>query len=394
MSKLLSPLSNIQVLDFSRFLPAPYCSMILGDYGADVIRIEQPKEVLKQEKAFGRDKLSEEKKRELKRRENLTRNKRSVLLNLRNSEACEVAKKMMASTDVVIHDYRQGVMEAMGLGYDEIKKINPKIIYCCVSVSGSPESGCESVYDNMPGHEPIALALSGALPRFGDGKTPHIAGLPIGDIGTGMQATIGILLALRSRDISGDGQFVDVAMTDCALAQMTSVFQRYLVDEKEPPLHWKGGNVGLWKTKDDQYICTTDLEPNYWKIFCQAIDRVDLIPMQFDFKQSDYLKEELTHIFLQKTRDEWFELLREKGTQVAPVYSLAEALNDPHSRARGTVVDIKDDDGNTITQVTSGIKLSKTPSNIRHLSHQPGEDTFSILNEMGFTNEQIEALQK
>ncbi len=387
-------MSGIKVLDFSRFLPAPYCSMILGDYGADVIRIEQPGEVLKQEKVFGRDTLSAEKKRELKQRENLTRNKRSVLLNLRNPEACEVVKRMMTSADVVLHDYRQGVMEAMGLGYDEVKKINPKIIYCCVSVSGSPDSDCESLYDNMPGHDPIAMALSGALTRFGDGKKPHITGLPVGDIGTGMQAVIGILLALRARDLTGEGQFVDVAMTDCALAQMTSVFQRYLVDGKEPPLHWKGGNVGLWKTKDDEYICTTDLEPNYWKIFCNAINRSDLIPLQFDTGKADYLKNELTDIFYQKSRDEWFRFLREKGTQVAPVYNLAEALNDPHSRARGTVLDVDDGNGNKITQVTSGIKLSKTPSSIRQLPHLSGEDTISVLKEFGLNEKEIEALQK
>lgn len=393
MPTTTSVLEDITVLDFSRFLPSPYCSMLLGDYGADVIRIEQPNEVAKQEKAFGRDLLSDEKKQLLKRRENITRNKRSVLLNLRNPKAVDVVKKMLQTADVLLHDYRDGVMESMGLDYITIKKINPRIIYCCVSVSGTDYSNCESAYRNLPGHDPIAIALSGALTRFGDGETPAIPGLPVGDIGTGLQSTIGILLALKARDKTGEGQYVDVAMADAALAQMTSVMQRFLIDEKEPPLHWKGGNVGLWKTKDNQYLCTTDLEPAYWQRFCEAINRSDLITLQFDKAQASYLENELTTIFLQKTRQEWFDFLREKGTQVAPVYNLSDALSDPHYRARKTVVELEDEEGNSITQITSGIKLSETPSQIRHLAHQSGEDTVEILSGLGLSIDEINALK-
>ncbi len=387
MSNKTLPLEGITVLDFSRFLPAPFCSMMLGDFGASVIRIEQPGEVGKQEKIFGRDKLSQEKKQQLKYREMLSRNKRSVLLNLRDSTACDVVRKMAEKCDVILHDYRPGVMEAIGLGYEQIRQINTGLVYCGVSMSGA--TGPNS---DLPGHEPIAMALAGALTRFGDGTKPLIPGLPVGDISTGLQAMIGILLALREKDKNGTGQFVDIAMTDSALSLMTSVMQRFLIDEKEPPLHWNAGNVGLWKTRDDKYICTTDLEPKYWALFCQAINRPDLIPLQFDRSQSEYLKEELTAIFARRNRDEWFDYLREQGTQVAPVYSLSEAFKNRDAIDRESIVTIKDRDGNDTTQFAPAIRLSRTPGRINELAHIAGEDTESVLKEFGFSDDDISAL--
>ncbi len=381
------PLEGLTVLDFSRFLPAPYCSMVLGDFGAKIIRIEQPGEVKKQEKIFGRDKLGKERKQQLKYREMVSRNKLSVLLNLRDSTACDAVRKMAGSSDVILHDYRPGVMEAMGLGYKDIQKINPGIVYCGVSLSG--DTGPNA---NLPGHEPIAMALAGALTRFGDGEKPMIPGLPVGDLSTGLQAAIGILLALREKDKSGKGQFVDIAMTDSALSLMTSVMQRFLIDEKEPPQHWNAGNVGLWETKDGQYLCTTDLEPAYWGKFCQAVDRPDLIPLQYDHEQRQYLDEQLADIFLQKNRDEWFAYLKQWGTQVAPVYSLSEALEDEHALSRKSVLSIKDRDGNTSRQIATAIKLSRTPGTIRELAHLAGEDTESVLQGFGFSEKDISSL--
>jgi len=384
---LKQALDDITVLDFSRFLPAPYCSMTLADFGADVIRVEQANEVAKQEKIFGLDKLSVEQKRQIKRRELLSRNKRSLVLNLRDENSCDAVKRMIQDCDVLLHDYRPGVMEEMGLGYEQLKLINPKLIYCSVSLAG-----LSGPYRDMPGHEPIAMALAGALPRFGDGEKPHIAGLPVGDLSTGMQATIGILLALQARNKSGEGQLVDVAMSDCALNLMTSVAQRYLVSEKIPPLTWRGGNVGYWQTKDQKYICTTDLEPRYWQKFCETIFRPDLIPFQFDTEKLDYVDQELRIIFSQKTRDEWFSLLQEAGTQVAPVYDIAEALQDKHARARGTVLDIDDGEGHSVTQIGPAVKLSKTPGTIRDLAHLAGEDSQAVLKEFGFSEVEIKSL--
>jgi crotonobetainyl-CoA:carnitine CoA-transferase CaiB-like acyl-CoA transferase len=378
-------LSDIRVLDLSRYLPAPYCSMILGDFGADVIRIEQPQEVAKQEAMFGREDLTAEEKQLLKAREMLSRNKRSVLMSLRYDAGKAAVRRMVRECDVLLHDYRPGVMETMGLDYETLKEINPKLVYCAVSLCGQ-----DGPYHDLPGHDPIALALSGAMWRLGDGKKPHIPGLPIGDLSAGMQAALGILLALRARDQSGEGQLVDIAMADSALAMMTSVMQRMLMDKREPALRWRVGNTGVWECADGKYICVTDMEPSYWKRFCEAVARVDLL----DIEDRDRVEQELAALFRSNTRSHWFNLLQQAGTQVAPVYTLREALKNKQAIARKTVSKIVDDNGNEIVQVGPTIKLGRTPGTIRHLGRLAGADTEQVLKEFGFNDTDIAVVKR
>jgi crotonobetainyl-CoA:carnitine CoA-transferase CaiB-like acyl-CoA transferase len=318
------------------------------------------------------------------------RNKRSVMLDLRNAEALSIVKRILAEADVLVHDYRPGVMEEMGLGYDTVSLLNPRLIYCAISACG--QSG---PYRDLAGHDPIPLALAGALMRFGDNADePHIVGAPIADITAGSHAAFGVLAALRARDSTGRGQLVDAAMSDCAFALMTSVYQRLLARGEPPPLHWQAGNVGLWKTKDAKYVCTTDLEPRFWERFCVAIDRKDLIPRQFELSGPQSITPILEAIFLSKTRDEWFETLRMADCQVAPVYSLTEALNDPHHRARGTVTEVAGPHGEKVTQIGPLVKLNLNPARIRYLARMPGADTRDVLAEHGVGAEEIEILTK
>lgn len=382
------PLTGIKVLDFSRFLPGPYCSVLLADFGADVIRIEQPHEVGKHRKVFGQEGLDERQLKIARAKEINGRNKRSVLLDLRDERAISAVKQMLERADVLVHDYRPGVMEAMGLAYSEAKRINPRLIYCAISVCGQ-----DGPYRDLAGHDPIALALSGALPRFGSGPDdPHIIGAPVADITAGTHAAVGILAALRARDANGAGQLVDIAMSDCAFALLTSVYQRYLVRGEAPPLRWEAGNVGLWQTSDGKYLCTTDLEPRFWERFCRAIERPDLIPRQFDVRGANSIVPDLQAIFRTKTRDEWFAFLRSADCQVAPVYSLAEALEDPHHRARGTVTEVEDPIAGKVTQIGPLVKLKSTPARIRSLGQLPGSATRTVLEEFGVEPELIEAL--
>jgi crotonobetainyl-CoA:carnitine CoA-transferase CaiB-like acyl-CoA transferase len=382
------PLTGIKVLDFSRFLPGPYCTLLLADFGADVIRVEQPHEVAKHRQVFGQSGFDRAQLEVAKAKEISGRNKRSVLLDLRNGEALAAIKGMLAGIDVLVHDYRPGVMEEMGLGFDAVRSLNSRVVYCAISACG--QSG---PYRDLAGHDPIALALSGALMRFGaTADEPHIVGAPVADITAGTHAAFGILAALRARDTSGTGQLVDVAMSDCAFALMTSVYQRALVRGEPPPLHWQAGNVGLWKTKDGKYLCTTDLEPRFWERFCVAIQRKDLIPRQFELSGSNSIVPDLEVIFLSKTRDQWFELLRRADCQVAPVYSLNEALHDPHHRARGTVSQVDGPHGEKITQIGPLVKLNSNPARIRYLARMPGADTRAVLKEFGVGREAIEKL--
>lgn len=378
----MQALNNIKVLDLSRFLPAPYCSMVLGDFGADVIRIEQPREVAKQEAMFGRDGLDEPEKQRLKMQEMLARNKRSVLMDLHFDAGKAAIRRMIKDCDVLLHDYRPGVMESMGLSYDELKVINPRLIYCAVSLCGQ-----EGPYSNLPGHDPIALALSGALWRLGDGKKPHVPGVPVADLTTGMQAVMGILLALRARDQSNCGQLVDIAMSDSALALMTSVNQRRLMDQREPPMTWRRGNTGVWECADGKYICVTDMEPSYWRKFCVAVDREELLAIE----DRQEVEKKLAVLFRSNTRHYWFTLLKQAGCQVAPVYTPQEALKDKHATAREVVSTVKENDQDFL-QIGPTIKLHGTPGSIRHLGHLAGTDTEQVLTEFGFSETEIEVI--
>lgn len=381
-------LRGLKVLDFSRFLPGPYCSLLLADLGAEVIRIEQPREVAKKEAVFGHDQLTTDEKRAVKAREMVARNKRSVMLDFAKPEARTAILKLVENSDVLLHDYRPGVMEKARLDYTTLSAINPRLVYCAISLCGQT-----GPYRDFPGHDPVALALAGALGRFGGGADqPHVPGVPANDMLTGTHAAFGILAALRARDLSGAGQLVDVAMADCALAMMTSVYQRFLADGREPPLTWRGGNVGLWATKDGRFLCTTDLEPAYWQRFCRIVGRDDLVARGYDPAHRETLRDELESLFRMRTRDEWFSLLRDSENQAAPAYSLAEALADPHARARGTVVDIDDPVAGRVTHIGPAVKLSATPASIRHLAHLPGADTAAVLGEIGLTSAEIESL--
>jgi crotonobetainyl-CoA:carnitine CoA-transferase CaiB-like acyl-CoA transferase len=368
------PLTGIKVLDLSRFLPGPYCSLLLADYGADVIRVEQPREVAKKEAVFGYDKLSDHDKRRARTQEITGRNKRSVLLDFRDDAGRAALLKLIATSDVLVHDYRPGVMESAQLGYAQLEQLNPRLVYCAISLCGQ-----DGPYRDLPGHDPIALALAGSLPRYGDGNTPNVPGVPANDILTGTHAAFGILAALRERDRSGRGQFVDVAMSDAALSAMTSVVQRYLVSGKEPPVHWQGGNTGLWQTKDGKHICTTDLEPAFWKLFCKLVDREDLEPLGYDATRREQLHTQLRALFATRTRDEWFALLHAGGSQAAPVYSIHEALADPHARARHSVVEIEHPEFGRVLQIGPVARLSRTPARIRHLGHSAGDDNDQAL---------------
>jgi crotonobetainyl-CoA:carnitine CoA-transferase CaiB-like acyl-CoA transferase len=384
-------LSGIKVLDFSRFLPGPYCSLLLADFGADVIRVEQPHEVAKTRKVFGQDRFNNEQLKQAKAKEISSRNKRSILLDLKSDRALRVVKQLLTQVDVLVHDYRVGIMEEMGFGYEQVKAINPRLIYCAISVCGQT-----GPYRELAGHDPIPLALAGVLTRFGENPDePRIAHVPVGDITAGTHAALGVMAALRARDQTGRGQLVDVAMSDCAFALMTTVYQRFLLSGHAPP-PWRAGNIGLWKTRDNKFLCTTDLEPRFWERFCKAVGREEWIPRQFDLSGPTSIEPELADLFLTKTRDEWFALLRAADTQVAPVYSLAEALSDPHHRARGTVCEVVDPENPQslpVTQIGPVIKLSDTPATVRHLAHLPGADTEQVLAELGCTPDDIAAIK-
>jgi crotonobetainyl-CoA:carnitine CoA-transferase CaiB-like acyl-CoA transferase len=196
-------------------------------------------------------------------------------------------------------------------------------------------------------------------------------------------------MALRARDRTGKGQLVDIAMSDTAFAFVGISLGSMLATGKEPPIGMNMANNGVWETRDGRHVCTTDMEPRYWDLFCDLIERPAWKPLIHE--RSAY-ETELADIFLTRDRDEWIAQFRACGTQGAPVLSLAETIDDPHARARGVMRQVEDAAGNEITHVGPLIKMSATPGNIRFVARMPGADSRDILSEIGFDPDEIDAI--
>jgi len=382
-------LAGIRIIDFSRFLPAAYCSWICGDMGADVVRIEHPRELAKEASVFNASGETPEQAHLRRARATQTRNKRSVLLNPGNALAREAIHQLIRGADILIEDYRPGVLARMGYAYADMAQLNPRLIYVSVSFAG--QTGPLS---NRAGHDPLALSLSGALSRLHGTPAPSMPGLQVADTLAGAHATIAALVALQARHLTGKGQHVDVAMSDACLPLMMLTLARAPGGDASrlaPPdgsWHPKGG---VWRCADGQYLCTTDMEATYWRRFCEVIGRPDYIGKQHAKDAWPAMEQELKQIFLTKTRDAWHALLSAADTQAMPVYSLAEALAHPHNRARGMVAELRLGDA-TVTQIGTPFHLSETPARAPALAPRPGEHTEAVLTEIGW-QDRIEELK-
>lgn len=371
----MAALDNIRVIDFSRLLPGPYCTWLLADMGADVIRVENPRELEKQARVFGWDRMTEPEQKRQRERDILARNKRSLRLDIGTDDAVEALQDLIRTADVVVEDYRPGVLESLGLGYNTLSDINPKLVYCSLTLCGQ-----NGPYRDKPGHDPVALSLAGVTSRLGENPDePGFAGIPAADIVTGTHAAFGVLAALRAAERDGLGQQVDMAMTDCSMTLLANVMSRHEDLENLPSRGSRRADMGLWRTADDQFVCTTDMEPRYWRRFCELVGHPEFISLQNDLSARPRIRETLAAVFRTKTREEWLHALAEAGTQYAPVYSVAEALEDPHNLARGMAVEVEGGDGKPIRQLGSPVKLSRTPATLRHLAHSPGADNESLL---------------
>jgi crotonobetainyl-CoA:carnitine CoA-transferase CaiB-like acyl-CoA transferase len=213
------------------------------------------------------------------------------------------------------------------------------------------------------------------------------------DVATGLHAIIGILLALRARDLTGKGQYIDISMTDSALDFLCMAASIYFSGRNPPRITTPNPSSGIWQTKDGKFICTTNVEPHHWANFCRAIGREDLIPYQYDKERRDKLYNEVREIFLTKTRDEWLHISREKfETQVAPVLEIDEVFNDPQVLHRRMVLELEHPEVGKVRQLGFSIKLSETPAQFRSFAPLPGQHTLEILSQLGYTEDEIKHL--
>ena len=377
-------LEGIRLLDLSRLAPGPYCSMILGDLGVEVIRIESADPRATLEGMLGFD---EETTERLRAYNPQGRNKKSIVIDLTKDEGREVFYRLAKKADILLEEFRPGVVKDLGVDYETIRKINQKIIYCSLSGYGQ-----EGPYSKLPGHDINYLSIAGALSVIKDREgRPVVPSNILADMaGGGMHAALGILAALVARSLHGVGQYVDCAMTDGVLnlLHFEPIRQFFETNLMDMPCY------RTYETNEGKWISIGNAEPWFWENFCKALGREDLIPFQTDLNRKDEVLNYLTETFKTRTRDEWFEFFKDKNVCVTPVLSVDETQNNPHLLEREMFVDLHHHKFGTIRQTGISVKLSETPGRVRSLGPLPGEHTDAILKEAGYTDDEIHSLRK
>ena len=389
-------LEGIRVLDLSRLAPGPYCSMLLADLGADVLLVEEPVATGGRPAGQAARRLLE---RDISERamvfNALSRNKRSIALNLKNEAARQVLHRLAERADVLLEGFRPGVVKRLAADYDTLSRINPRIVYC--SLSGYGQSGS---YAGLVGHDINYISIGGALGMIGwPGMPPAIPMNIIADFaGGGLYAAFAILAAIIARERTGRGQYVDVAMTDGVISLLAGAVSQYFASgvAPRPGESFLNGAVPfycVYETRDEKWLSIGCLEPGFWEALCRALGREDFIPYQMNADKHPEVFDYLRREFKTRTRDEWFEYLRQFDICVGPVYSLDEVFNDPQVRAREMVVELEHPTVGKVQQVGVAAKLSETPGSVRSLAPGRGQHTEEVLLDLGYSRQQIRELR-
>jgi crotonobetainyl-CoA:carnitine CoA-transferase CaiB-like acyl-CoA transferase len=383
-------LEGIRVLDLSRLLPGGFCSLLLADFGADVLKVEDTGlgDYIRWSPPYYEG-VEDSAKSALFLA--LNRNKRSIRLNLKHERGKEVLLKLVREYDVVLESFRPGVLDRLGVGYERMREENPRIVYCAISGYGQ-----DGPLRERSGHDLNYLGLIGLLGLTGDRDGPPVsASAQIADLGGGaLMAAFGIMAALRERDQSGEGQMVDISMADGALSWLAMVAAQYLADGVVP----RRGNVPLAGSLicyrpyacADGYVTLGALEPKFWQAWCRGVGREDLIEHQFQAPGSEP-HAEVEQIFLSRTRDEWSAFAAENDCCLEPMLDLDEALDSDLVRAREMVVEL-DQPGaaQPVRQLGVPVKLSRTPGGVHAPAPGLGENTREVLEALGYDADELE----
>jgi alpha-methylacyl-CoA racemase len=388
---MAGPLQGLKILDFTTLLPGPYATMMLADMGAEVLRVVSGRRIdltTLMPPFIGQENLSAI-------LAFLGRGKKSMTLNLKDPRALKIVHQLLAEYTVVIEQFRPGVMAKFGLDYPTLEEDHPALIYC--SLTGYGQTGPMA---DRAGHDINYLARSGLMSYSGRTDTgPILTGMQIADIAAGSNnSVIGILAAVIHRQQTGEGQHLDVAMTDGVMAFNAMVGTAYLADGQEPEREGhllNGGSLyDFYETSDGRHLSFGGLEPQFFAAFCRAIDRPDLIPGQVVTTDLPKIKQEIREIIRSRTREEWLNRFKGYDACLEPVLSLAEALAEPQARERGLVIELPLPGGGSIKQLAHPIKYSETPPEYRHLGVTPGTHTQEVLKDLGYSDPEISEFEK
>ncbi|MFP0194001.1 CaiB/BaiF CoA transferase family protein [Pseudomonas sp. PHC1] len=385
-----APLASLKILDFSTLLPGPFASLLLADMGAEVLRIESPTRldlvrVLPPHDHGGSASHAY-----------LNRNKRSLALDLKQPEALELVKQLLADYDIVLEQFRPGVMERLGLGYEVLKAINPKLIY--VSITGYGQTG---PYKDRAGHDINYLALAGLSSYTGRADNgPLPLGMQVADIAGGsLHGVIGLLAAVISRQQTGQGTHLDVSMTDCAFSLNAMAGAGYLACGEEPG--WEdqmlngGSFYDYYRSRDGRWMSVGSLEPAFMQPLCTALGRPELAAQGLSPRpeQQRALKEALKVEFEKHDFAELCELFAGIDACVEPVLNLSEAVQHPQLQARELVTPVPRGDGSAQAQMACPLKFSEALPAPRHVGAALGQHTDQVLAELGLSPERIAELR-
>jgi len=384
----MKALGQLRVIDLSRHAPGPFCTMLLADFGADVVVVEQPS-------GTGRAIEAELGVGERARVFNpVGRNKRSIALNLKLPRARDACLRLMSEADIVVEGFRPGVAGRLGVDYDSVRERNPGLIYC--SLSGYGQNG---PYADLVGHDLNYISLGGALGMTGwPDQPPAIPVNIIGDFaGGGLYAAFAVLAALEARRSTGKGQYIDMAMSDGVLSLANLAVSDYFTGgtPPRPGRYFLNGSLPcyhVYETADGKGLSIACMEPWFWSQLCTRLGCEQFASVQFDEEKFPEIFAFLRGRFIAKNRDEWFSELRRDEICVMPVYELDEAVADPHNRAREMIVELEHPEFGTVQQVGIAPKLSETPGSVRTLAARRGAHTEEVLREADFSETEIEEL--
>lgn len=384
------PLKGIRILDLTRLLPGPLGSQMLGDLGAEVIKIEDPK-------APDYSRFFPPHKGSLSLMYlAVNRSKKCISIDLKSEEGRAIFYDLAASADIVLDSFRPGVLQKMGLDYETVKKINPKIIY--VSITGYGNNG---PYMNKAGHDLNYIGYAGLLGLTGTKAAPVMPAPQIADIAGGSYPmVIACLSAIIARNTTGVGQFVDVAMTDASIPLISFLLFEQMNTGKtfyreEPMLSGGMANYNIYECKDGGFMAMGALEPKFWQEFCIAIGKLEWIPRMLpDPKMVAELKQDLEALFLTKTKEEWADFSSNYDFCLTPILDLDEVSQDKHLIARNMFLEMEHADYGKIKTINQPLQFGGTPTAPNIPPALMGEHTNEILSSIGYSEEKLEGLKK